>query len=373
MKKRNTIIRQKTAISQLSKSISFLRIAVFIVVSTVIFVQCDSASTSTEQTPDYLKISGKTMGTTYSIIYQDLHQKNYKPQIDSILVAINQEVSTYIEDSDISLFNKKQDGKYVFKLKEKPHFHANLMASRPIFEKTGGHFDPTVMPLVNYWGFGYTEKRTINKADEAKIDTILKSVGFDNIQVTINNEDVEVLKQNPKTELDFSAIAKGYAVDVIGTFLVSNHVEHFFIEIGGETFCKGRSKRGDEWALGINTPSKDAKLTDIEQIVRLTNKGLATSGNYRNYHQAEDGSIYAHTINPKTGFPEKSNLLSATVVAKDCMTADAFATAFMVMGKDKAIEMARTLPEIDIFLIYGNEKGEMLTYSSEGFLKFIEH
>lgn len=362
------------AISQFSKSITFSGITVLAFVIAVLFTQCESTSNPTAQYPKYLKISGRTMGTTYSITYQGATQINYKPQIDSILKAINQEVSTYIKDSDISLFNQeKTTGKYIFNAKVKPHFYANLKASKPIYERTSGNFDPTVMPLVNYWGFGYTEKRAIGKADEAKIDTILQVVGYDKIKVVVNGDEVEVLKSNTSTELDFSAIAKGYAVDVISHFLASNKVEHFFVEIGGETFCKGKSKRGDKWALGISTPSKEAKLTDIEQIVRLTNKGLATSGNYRNYHVAEDGSIYAHTINPKTGFPQKSNLLSATVVAKDCMTADAFATAIMVMGMEKAVELSTASEDIDIFLIYGNEKGEMLTYSSKGFEEYLNN
>ncbi|NJN77168.1 MAG: FAD:protein FMN transferase [Saprospiraceae bacterium] len=138
-----------------------------------------------------------------------------------------------------------------------------------------------------------------------------------------------------------------------------------------KTVCSGKSPRGDVWALGINVPSKDAKLTDIETIVKLTDKGLATSGNYRNYHTATDGSIYAHTINPKTGFPEKSNLLSATVVAENCMIADAFATACMVMGKDAAIELAEKLQNIEIYLIFGDENGAMETFYTKGFAKFL--
>ncbi|MFK7950430.1 MAG: FAD:protein FMN transferase [Saprospiraceae bacterium] len=353
---------------------NILKTTLLLVVSIVLLTQCKTDPHAESTNTGYAKISGKTMGTTYSVTYQDPNQVNYKPQIDSILVAINQEVSTYIDNSDISLFNLlgKSSKKYAFQASEKPHFRANLIASQSIFEQTNGYFDPTVMPLVNYWGFGYTEKRTINKADETKIAEILNSVGYDKVEININDDKAEIIKSNSETELDFSAIAKGYAVDVIGKFLVSKGIENLFVEIGGETFCKGKSMRGDLWALGINTPSRDAKLTDIKQVVRLTDKGLATSGNYRNYHTAEDGSIYAHTINPKTGFPEKSNLLSATVIADDCMTADAFATAFMVMGKNKAIELAEKIPSIEIFLIYGDEDGKMETFTSDGFLDFIE-
>lgn len=353
---------------------NILKTTFLFVVSIALLTQCKTDPHAESINTGYAKLSGKTMGTTYSVTYQDVNQVNYKSQIDSILVAINQEVSTYIDDADISLFNKLETSSenYTFQASEKPHFTANLLAAKPIFEQTNGNFDPTVMPLVNYWGFGYTEKRTVNEADEAKIAEILESVGYDKMEINIDGDKVEIVKSNPEMELDFSAIAKGYAVDVIGGFLSSKGIDNFFVEIGGETFCKGKSMRGDLWALGINTPSREAKLTDIKQIVRLTNKGLATSGNYRNYHTAEDGSIYAHTINPKTGFPEKSNLLSATVVADDCMTADAFATAFMVMGKDKAIELAETITSIEIFFIYGDENGEMQTYTSDGFLDFIE-
>lgn len=349
---------------------NILKTTLLLVVITLLLTQCKTDPHAESTNTGYAKLSGKTMGTTYSVTYQDLNQVNYKSQIDSLLEAINQEVSTYIEDSDISTFNKSEK-KYTFLASEKPHFTTNLLKSKPIFEKTNGNFDPTVMPLVNYWGFGYTEKRTINNADKAKITELLESVGLNKLYVKVNGDNIAITKPNPAAQLDFSAIAKGYAVDVIGHFLISKGIENLFIEIGGETFCKGKSMRGDLWALGINTPSRDAKLTDIKQIVRLTNKGLATSGNYRNFHTAEDGSIYAHTINPKTGFPEKSNLLSATVIADNCMTADAYATAFMVMGKDKAIELVERMPKIELFLIYGDENGEMQTHASDGFLDFL--
>lgn len=343
----------------------------YLLISILIFAACKTDPHAESVDTGFARIKGKTMGTTYSVTFQDAKKINYKPEIDSILVGINQEVSTYIESSNISLFNVSETENTQFHTYENPHFYANLIASKVIYEKTNGKFDPTVMPLVNYWGFGYTEKRTINEVDETKIKEILESVGFEKVKLSQKETLFTIVKENPKTQLDFSAIAKGYAVDVIGKFLQSKKVENFLVEIGGETVCRGNSPRGDVWALGINIPSKEAKTTDVKEIVKLTNKGLATSGNYRNYHIAEDGSIYAHTINPKTGLPEKSNLLSATVVAKDCMTADAYATAFMVMGKDAAIELAKKLTDIEIYLIFGTENGEMNTYSSEGFNQFL--
>ncbi len=343
----------------------------YLLISIIIFSACKPEPHAEATVTDYARFNGKTMGTTYSVLYQDENRNVYKAEIDSILAAINQEVSTYIEDSDISLFNQSANTATEFHTHENPHFYANLIAAQKIFEQTNGNFDPTVMPLVNYWGFGYTEKRTINAADETKIKTLLESVGFATLTLEQEETLITLLKENPATQLDFSAIAKGYAVDVIAQFLKAKNINNFLVEIGGETVCSGESIRGDNWAIGINIPSREAKTTDVKQIVSITDKGLATSGNYRNYHIAEDGSIYAHTINPTTGFPEKSNLLSATVIADDCMTADAFATAFMVMGKDKAIELAKKLSNIEIFLIFGTEDGEMNTYNSEGFNQFL--
>lgn len=340
-------------------------------ISLLIFSACKTDPHAESVDTGFARVKGKTMGTTYSVTYQDAERNNYKTEIDSILVAINQEVSTYIDNSDISLFNILQAKVTQIHTYEKPHFYKNLIAAKEIYEQTNGSFDPTVMPLVNYWGFGYTEKRTINKADEIKIKEILENVGFDKLELSKIETLFKIEKQNPKVQLDFSAIAKGYAVDVIGAFLVSKNIKNYLVEIGGETLCKGKSPRGDVWAVGINVPSTTAKTTDVKQIVKFTDKALATSGNYRNYHTAADGSIYAHTINPKTGFPEKSNLLSATVIADDCITADAYATAFMVMGKNAAIELAEKLKNIEIYLIFGEEKGEMNTYQSEGFNQFL--
>lgn len=351
---------------------SYIRFATFLFIVVLSFGNCKTDPHAESVNTGFARLQGKTMGTTYSITYQDAKEINYQAQIDSLLKAINQEVSTYIPDADISIFNQKTEKIFTISADKNPHFVANLLASQKIFEQTNGSFDPTVMPLVNYWGFGYTEKRTVNDADKLKIDTLLQSVGFNKLAITTTDGNTYVInKANPQMQLDFSAIAKGYAVDVVGNFLASKGIENYFVEIGGETVCRGKSPRGDLWALGISVPSKDAKVTDVEEIVKITNKGLATSGNYRNYHTAEDGSVYAHTINPKTGFPEKSTLLSATVVAENCMIADAFATAFMVMGKDATIELAESLPNIEIYLIFGNENGEMQTFYTKGFSNFL--
>ncbi len=340
----------------------------------LVFTACKTDPHTESVDTGYARIKGNTMGTTYSIIYQDEHKVNFKAGVDSLLKAINQEVSTYIPNSDISIFNQKTKKDNTLSADKHPHFIQNLIASQKVFEQTNGTFDPTVMPLVNYWGFGYTEKKAVSNVDSSEIFKILESVGFQKLKITKTFENsYTITKSNPNTQLDFSAIAKGYAVDMVGNFLFSKGIQNYFVEIGGETVCKGKSPRGDLWTLGINTPSKKAQITDIQQIVKLTGKGLATSGNYRNYHTGGAGNIYAHTINPKTGFPEKSNLLSTTVVAENCMIADAFATAFMVMGKDAAIELAKQLTDIEIYLIYGNENGEMDVFYTDGFEVYLSN
>ncbi|NJN77167.1 MAG: hypothetical protein HC803_01610 [Saprospiraceae bacterium] len=183
----------------------------------------------------YARIKGNTMGTTYSVTYQDAKEVNYKTQIDSLLKAINQEVSTYISDSDISIFNQKTEKSFTVSSIKNPHFVANLLQSQKIYAQTDGNFDPTVMPLVNYWGFGYTEKRTINEANKLKIDTLLQSIGFNKLTIEVTDENTYVIsKANPNMQLDFSAIAKGYAVDAVGNFLASKEITNFFVEIGGE-------------------------------------------------------------------------------------------------------------------------------------------
>lgn len=314
---------------------------------------------SGQEVVDYAKIAGETMGTTYSVIYQG--EEDYKGAIDSLLLAFNQEVSTYIPDAVISEFNQSERG---IALADFPHYQLfldNLEQSRAIVQVTDGAFQPTLMPLINYWGFGYTEKRAVTQVDSFRVDSLMNFVGLDLIQ----SEKDSLLKFKPGVQLDFSAIAKGFGVDLIGQLLEARGVENYFVEIGGEALGRGLSPRGDAWRVGISVPRSGASLGEYAEVATLEDGAVATSGNYRNYYEVE-GEKYGHTINPYTGFPEKNNLLSASVFAKDCARADAFATAFMVMGFEKAKAKVESLEDIEAYFIVGEADGTMQTHFSSG-------
>ncbi|MEM6965472.1 MAG: FAD:protein FMN transferase [Bacteroidota bacterium] len=328
-----------------------------------LFFSCQNESSI--QSVPYLKIAGETMGTTYHLTYQDSLERNFKKEVDSILVEINESVSTYIPDSEISRFNQNKAGNpydYIFK--------DVFLASEKIFKKTEGYFDPTVMPLVNYWGFGYKDKNPTNRVDSLKIDTIRQYVGFKKINKKCDEISFGMVcsykKLRSEIELDFSAIAKGYAVDIISEYFEENNINNYLVEIGGELRTKGKNPRGQLWTTAINTPKINARLNQYQAIVKMDNKAIATSGNYRNFYQVGD-DWYGHTINPKTGFPEKSNLLSVSVLADDCMSADGYATAMMSMGLEKAKALVEKLEYLDAFFIFADETGELETFYTQGF------
>jgi len=327
---------------------------------------------------EYKKISGKTMGTTYNITYSDTLERDLKPSVDALLIAINQEVSTYIDTSIISIFNQAdsdfslQGNLYasIYQTTSDHHFRYNFGFAKEVYKTTNGAFDPTVMPLVNYWGFGYTEKKAVADIDSVLVDSLMKVVGFDKIRYSNSGGVNKLLKENPNVQLDFSALAKGYGVDEVARLLEKLEVKNYLVEIGGEVVCKGKNKKKKWWTIGINTPDEDAQLRDIFSSISLENKAMATSGNYRNYYKVGETS-YAHTINPKTGFPEKSTLLSVTVLAESCILADAYATAFMVMGLEQSLELATELEDLEAYLIYSGDKGELLAKSTPGMNAFL--
>ena len=343
----------------------------------LLFLLIACQSETTVNTQNYSKIQGETMGTVYNITYSS--DKNYKPKIDSLLRAINNEVSVYEPNALITKFNKSETGIEFSEYENGKHFLMNFKKSKEIYQIANGLFDPTVMPLVNYWGFGYTP-RNLTQVDSLSVDTLLQSVGFQKINYTVENrnwtrkpketkEKRQVFfvfkKENPKTELDFGAIAKGYGVDAVGELLEKHGVQNYLVEIGGELRTKGKNPKGEKWTLAINTPKAGAAVTDYEAIILLENQSMATSGNYRNFHTIE-GKKYSHTINPTTGFPEVNKILSASVITTDCMSADAYATAFMVMGLDSAFSLASRLPNLEAYFIYGDEQGAMEVKYTEG-------
>ena len=325
---------------------------------------CNKQPQKKEQDHGYRTIEGQTMGTYYRITYQDSLDQDIQAEVEKSLAELNAELSTYDSSSLISGFNQSTGIQFSVPLSAR-HFLANLNKSAEVFRSSGGAFDPTVAPLVNYWGFGYTGSKPITEVDSTKISALLELVSMSKLNWTTRGDSVLIRKQIPGIKLDFNAIAPGYAVDELGRVLETHRIYNYLIDIGGEVLAKGENAQGKDWLLGITTPKEGAESSDIQTTVPLHNQALATSGNYRKYYSVK-GVKYSHTINPRTGFPERSKLLSATVIAPDAMTADAYATVCMVLGLEKGLALIESLPNLEAYFIYGDPTGAMLVkYTSK--------
>jgi thiamine biosynthesis lipoprotein len=311
-----------------------------------------ACSTKQQSDINYIQLQGNAQGTTFKIIYDDSLHRDFSIQIDSLLKKLDTSLSTYVPESIISKVNKN-DSTVVLD----QHFITVFNRSQEISELSEGAFDITVAPLINAYGFGFGKKENI---DSLLIDSLLNYVGYNKVKIENN----KVIKQHPAIQLDFNAIAQGYSVDVLADFLEKKGIENYMIEIGGELRCKGKNSKGNYWNIGIDKPIENLQKREMQTIVPLKNKAMATSGNYRKFYE-KDGVKYSHTIDPKTGWPVEHQLLSATVIADDAMTADAFATVFMVMGKDKAIEFLETHKNLNlqVYLIFQN-KDKLEVYST---------
>jgi FAD:protein FMN transferase len=310
---------------------------------------------SEDKTP--IKIEGETMATSYHITYFDSKHRNFKSSVDSILVLVNQSINNYNPTSEVSLFNKSKTG-FKFKL---PYLLQPVKIANKVFSDSQGAFDPTVMPLVNLWGFG---SQKVSRPDSSKIDSIRNFIGFEKIQF---NQD-SVWKLDPRSQLDFGGIGQGYGADVITDFLKSRGIKNMLVELGGEGMAIGINlQSGKAWELGILDPNSTEREQSYKAYVSLTNRSFTTSGNYFNYREV-DGKKYSHTMDPNTGYPAMREILSASVFADDCTTADAWGTAIMSMGHVKAIELLKKHPELDAFLIYSTADG-MATFATEKIAK----
>jgi thiamine biosynthesis lipoprotein len=330
---------------------------------TLLLVACQGQNPAGSGSATYTTIEGQTMGT-YFRVTSDLPDVP-KSALDSILVDINQAVSTYIDDAQISLFNQSENGITI----PNGYFRDNFEIASFFYTISQGYYDPTVMPLVNYWGFGYEGKKRAAKSDSLEIEKIIQYIGLKKINTVEMGDSLRLIKENPNVELDFSSVAKGYAVDVLSHYLERKGAENYLVDIGGEMRLKGKNPRGQKWSIGINTPKEGAALNDAIQYLSVSDKGLATSGNYRNFYEV-DGQKISHTINPKTGFPERSYLLSTTILAENCALADAWATTAMVLGLEKATELIQNYPEVSACLIYNKEDELEVSYVNN-FEKFI--
>lgn len=289
---------------------------------------------------------GSIFGTTYHVKYES--SEVLDNEILAELKKVDSSLSVFNTNSTLSRINRGETEKTDFMLYEV------LQKAACVMDDTNDAFDVTVMPLVNAWGFGFKKEEF---PTDREIDSLRQFVGRGMYKLT---KDSLIVKSDPRVMIDCGAIAKGYGVDRVARLLREHGVMNFMVEIGGEVVTKGRNPKGKPWQIGINRPveSDQAGGDEIQTILSLENSALATSGNYRNYYE-RDGKKYAHTIDPRSGKPVQHSLLSATVIARDCATADAYATAFMVLGLDSACKIVASHRDLRAYLIYADEQGKM--------------
>ena len=317
------------------------------------------SSCTFQQDTKPVKLVGETQGTYYSVIYYDSQQRDFQYEIDSLLKDFDQSLSLWVPNSIISMLNRNDTMAIL------DHFFIeNFEIAKEVANKTKGAFDPTVGSLVRAWGFGFDATKHI---DDKIIDSILQFTGYQKVRV----KNRKLVKDDIRTTVDFNAIAQGYSVDLLGSFLEEKGIKNYLADIGGEVKAKGNKPDGIKWKVGIEKPAENKNdQRDLKAVVTLKDKSIATSGNYRKFYE-EDGIRYAHTINPKTGYPVQHSLLSVSVMAESTAIADAYATAFMVMGLEDAIIYISKDPSLEAFFIYADEQGNYQTYASEGFKSHI--
>ncbi len=306
----------------------------------------------------YQMDNGLIFGTVYKITYQ--YDKDLKEEIEAALKRFDGSLSPFNDTATITRINLNED------IVPDTFFINVFRRSMEISKETAGAFDITVAPLANAWGFGF-KKGTF--PDSARIDSLLEITGYAKVKLS---DEGKVIKQDSRIMLSCSAVAKGYAVDVIAQLLEKKGIQNFMVDIGGEVVVRGKNPKQERWRIGINKPIDDSLAVnqELQTVLQVSDVGIATSGNYRNYYY-KDGQKYAHTIDPRSGYPVQHNILSATVIAKDCMSADAYATAFMVMGLEEAERFADAHPDIDACFIYSDDKGGFQSYFTKGMKKYM--
>jgi thiamine biosynthesis lipoprotein len=331
------------------------RIIVLIVFSFILLSSCR------QNNPDFDKITGFTQGTTYNIIYEGqtlLSPDTVSENIESIFHRIDMSLSTYNDSSVIARLNRNEN------IVPDTFFIEVFKRSKEISRLTDGAFDITVMPLVRAWGFGPDEHKNF---DQSKLDSLLNLVGFNKVEL----KNRKLVKSDPGVTLDVNGIAQGYTVDIVCRYFDNLGIKNYLVEVGGEVRVKGK-KGKNLWQIGIDKPVDDNMFPgyNLQAIVELTDKALATSGNYRKFY-IENGVKYSHTIDPKTGYPARNNLLSVSIITDDCTTADGLATACMVMGLDRSIDFIRNNKNIEGYLIYSDDEGNFQSWISPSLKKRI--
>lgn len=308
----------------------------------------------------YFEESGSIFHTRYHIKYQA--ERPLTAEIEAELQRFDLSLNPFNPEAIIARINRNEP------VETDAWFREVFAKAQEVSARTEGVFDITAAPLINAWGFGFSQMDSVTPA---LIDSLKTFVGYRKVRL----EGDRIVKDDPRLLLNASAIAKGFAADVIARLLEKQGVENYMVEIGGEVAMSGTNPQGDYWRIGISKPEDDSTglQNDIEEVIQIGGKGgVATSGNYRNFY-VKDGRKFAHTIDPRTGYPALGSILSATVVAADCMTADAYATAFMAMGVDQARQVAETTPGVEFFFIYADDNGNHKTTYSQGMLPYLPH
>ena len=333
-------MENKRSKKRLSLQLAFLT---FLIIGTILIIKH-------QHNMPYQHDRGSVFGTFYSITYQC--DNDLQKEIEAELKKVDQALSMFNQESIISKVNRNE------KVELNEMFLQVITLAQKVSQDTDGAFDITVAPLVNAWGFGF---KTGDKPSGNSIDSLMSTVGYKKISL----KGRQLFKENKNTMLDCSAIAKGYGSDVVAAFLKKRGIDNFMVEIGGEVVTQGISEKRVPWRIGVTKPTDDSLSVDneLQTVLNVTNKAMATSGNYRNFYY-KDGKKYAHTIDPKTGYPVQHSLLSATVLADNCATADAYATSFMVMGIEKAKGVLERHPELMAYFIYTDERGNLAVWYS---------
>jgi FAD:protein FMN transferase len=317
-----------------------------------------------------LLLSGEAQGTYYRILYYDELGRNFTQEVVSLLETVDKSVSVYLPDSRISLLNRNETNQV------DSIFAENFHIAKKVSIVSNGAFDCTIGRLIEAWGWGFSKRDSITPE---LIDSLREIAGYHRVSI----EDDKLIKDDPRITINFNAIAQGYTSDVIARFLLSRGVENFLIDVGGELVAQGLKpgrnwwNKSTPWVIGVELPGEGDEIPDnlmdrpVKALLTLNNKGVATSGNYRKFY-LEDGTKYSHTLDPATGYPVKHTLLSATVVAENATLADAWATAFMVVGVEKAQEILEENPDMEAYFIYADQKGNDVTWFSPGLKKMIQ-
>jgi len=304
--------------------------------------------------PENTKYSGAIFGTYFNVTYYSEEGVVYEKAIDSIFEVINSSLSTYREDSDISKFNRGEE------VTVDEHFKKVFKTAKKIFKETKGVFDPTIGNVVNAWDFGPDKNKFLT--DSSTIAKLMNDVGFDRV---IMLEDGFIKPEG--VYLDFNAIAKGYAIDLVGSYLASKGITDYLVDIGGDLRAMGINRiSGNPWTIGVDDPNFDGTQS-YSKVISITNKGMATSGVYRKYKVDEQGNYYAHIIDTSTGYPSKTNVLSVSVIAPDAMLADGYATAFQAMGVERTRAFLEYHSELQVFFISYDGDESLATTALNGF------